>query len=297
MLKTAKKILWLAVNQLAQRASRNYIAGAKLEDAQRVSTHLNKLGYWVTLGYWDSENDDLTVVTDAYHSSIEHLASLAGKNYLSIKLPAINFDHGKFQELLAKSQESNIPLHFDSLAPENANHNYAFAMKYANQSSYGIGCTLPARWQRSIADADIVSQLELNVRVVKGQWKDPDYPDLDARSAYLNIINRLAGKLCHVRVATHDLELAKKSLAILKEKNTYCELELLYGLPINGLVALANQLNIPVRIYIAFGHAYLPYALSSISKHPYMVWKLFKEAYKSDYISTFKECTSNNNVR
>ena len=199
-----------------------------------------------------------------------------------------------YAELLNSCQRNGIPLHFDSTGPEHASRLYSFIQDQNRMSLHDIGCTLPGRWRRSIADADLTNRLGLNVRVVKGQWKDPQAPDLDARAGYMQVIRQLAGKARCVRVATHDLSLATAALTCLLKQKTYCELELLYGLPMEQLVSLAERLNVPVRIYVAFGHPYLPYALSGLRKNPKMILPLVKEAFRRDYLLSIPVCSTNN---
>lgn len=294
MINQTKKLLRSVIDAIARKASRNYIAGPNLEDAQRVSRYLSNRGYWVTQGYWDDGSDAPEQVVDTYLSAIDQLRELDGENYLSLKIPALHYNAEMYKTVLTKSRQSHIPIHFDSLAPEHVNRTQTFIKEHTEAPLHDIGYTLPGRWERSIKDADLVNELGLNVRVVKGQWEDPDYPNRDPRSGFLKVIDRLAGKASCVRVATHDTSLANDALSRLKATNTPCELELLYGLPITNLVSIADELDVPVRIYIAFGHAYLPYAISSLRKQPAMILKLIKEAYKQNYLSSFPVCTSNN---
>ncbi len=291
-----KKILHSAVGVVVKRASRNYIAGPTLGDAQRVSRYLVNHGYWVTQGYWDSGGEDPLQVRDICLAALEQLTGLRGNNYLSLKVPALHYNPEMYKTLLATSHKSRVPVHFDSLAPEHAERIYRFIREHTKTPLEDIGCTLPGRWRRSIEDADLVNDLGLNVRVVKGQWQDPDDPQRDPRSGYLEVIERLAGKARCVRVATHDAALARKALSRLRAADTRCELELLYGLPVTNLVTIAAELNVPVRIYVGFGHAFLPYALSSLGKQPGIILKLLKEACKQNYLSSFPVCTSNSTV-
>ncbi|MBT8081311.1 MAG: proline dehydrogenase, partial [Gammaproteobacteria bacterium] len=150
----------------------------------------------------------------------------------------------------------------------------------------------PGRWPRSVDDVDIVTRLGLDVRVVKGQWLDPQAPDHDARQGYLDVVGRLAGAARKVRVATHDHELASASIAMLKRAGTDCELELLYGLPIGQLAELAVSTDTPVRFYVAFGHAYLPYALGSLKRNPRLILRLLREAMKRNYLASIPDLTS-----
>jgi proline dehydrogenase len=110
------------------------------------------------------------------------------------------------------------------------------------------------------------------VRVVKGQWEDPDNPKLDMRRGFLEVIDELAGKAVHVAVATHDPPLAREAVRRLKKAGTSCELELIYGLPMNAVMQVATEHQLPVRLYVPYGKSYMPYALSHLRKNPRVVW-------------------------
>jgi len=293
MISTIKRIVWSVINYFVTKVSLNYIAGPVQGDAQRISKFLLERGYWVSQGYWDGAKDSPSYVYEKYMNALSELAELNGKNYLSIKIPSLGFDTEKYHALSNKSRELGVPIFFDSLQPEHATHTHSFIKDETNKPLHDTGCTLPARWRRSIDDAALMKKLEVNVRVVKGQWEDPDKPIKDVNINYLKIIDELSGSTQHVRVATHDLSLAREALERLKASGTQCELELLYGLPVAPLVSIANELNVPVRIYIAFGHAYLPYAIESFIKRPKMIIPFLKELVKGNYLSSFPECKSN----
>ena len=138
------------------------------------------------------------------------------------------------------------------------------------------GCTLPARWRRSLRDADEAVDLGLRVRIVKGQWADAGaetkLPDLEIRERFLAIVRALAGRARRVVVATHDPALARPALECLRAAGTACELELLFGLPVRSLLPVARAAGVPVRFYVPYGHAWLPYCLSQARQHPRILW-------------------------
>lgn len=286
----APGLLSSAAGAVVRRASRHYVAGPGLEDAQHLSGYLAGQGYWIAQGYWDGAGDTPQGVRDLYLGALEQLARLGGDNYLSLKIPALGFDPELYEPVLAQSRRLGVGLHFDSLAPEHAGRIDRFIRERHAGALTGIGCTLPGRWRRSVADAEAACDLGLTVRVVKGQWEDPERR-IDPRAGCMQLIARLAGRAPCVRVATHDMPLARAALRRLRAHDTRCELELLYGLPqVPELVALAMEMAVPVRIYVAFGHACLPYALSSLRKNPATVLKLLKEACRRDYLSSFPPC-------
>jgi hypothetical protein len=149
----------------------------------------------------------------------------------------------------------------------------------------------------------------VRVRVVKGQWACPDavigaagvvgvvgdsmargkadaVADAAAAAAvlradYLALVKHLAGRASAVAVATHDASLARESLALLKAAGTPCELELLCGLPRRECMAVARELGVPIRLYIPFGQAWLPYALDQAVRSPKMLWWMVRDTFNA----------------
>jgi proline dehydrogenase len=282
-----RAVLRAAFHAFVARVSRNYIAGPSLSDARRIGEELSRRGYWLTLGYWDSAKDAPGAILDTYLASLDALAGFAGHNYLSLKIPALRYDPAGFSTLLARSRERRVPLMFDALEVDQADPTLDFVARETDPSRSEIGVVLPGRWRRSLGDAERAISLGLVVRVVKGQSPDPGDPDRDPARGYLEVVRALAGRAKCVRVASHNPTVAGESLRILAAAGTPCELELLYGLPVGSQVKLAVALGVPVRVYIAFGHAFLPYALASMRRHPGAMLRLLREALRGDCLSTF----------
>jgi hypothetical protein len=78
------------------------------------------------------------------------------------------------------------------------------------------------------------------LRIVKGEWADPQADPADAGAAFLALVRSLAGRASPVAVATHDPALARRALGVLVEAGTPCELEQLRGLPRARTMAVAR---------------------------------------------------------
>lgn len=263
---------------VVRRAAGRYIAGDQLTDAQRVRETLARRGLAATIGYWDADGEHPRQVADQYLAGLDLLPGPSGEDYLSIKLPSLGEEGRLLDEVVQRAVERGGRLHFDALAPDQADRTRAVVE--ALQSRYPaarLSFTLPGRWRRSVADADWVVDRKLPVRVVKGQWEDPADPHRDLRQGYLEVIDRLAGRAVHVSVATHDVPLAAEALRRLREAGTPCDLELLYGLPMRASLRQARRLQVPVRVYIPYGAAYLPYAVSRLRKNPAIAMWLVKD--------------------
>lgn len=263
---------------LAARAAHAYVAGPEVEDALRIGLQLAQRGFATTLGFWDGPGDSPAWVADKYQAAVESLSIGDHDSYLSIKLPALGGSKYLLADVLRCAAESRVRIHFDSLAPEDADAMWAAAVAAASADNVTISCSIPGRWGRSLADVDAAVAAGIIPRVVKGQWADPAYDETDLRRSFLKTIELLAGRAPHVAVATHDAPLARDALRCLRASGTSCELELLYGLPERAVLAVAESEGVRVRFYVPYGKAYLPYCLGQMRRQPRLLWWLMRDA-------------------
>jgi proline dehydrogenase len=262
---------------LSTTASAAYVAGPELQDAITAIDKFSRQGATSTIGYWDSGEEAPKAVADTYLAALAAIEQTGSNSYLSIKAPALGLSSSLVKEVVLCGHEAGIGIHFDSLGLDAVDRTFELIGEAA-QSFSRVGCTLPGRWHRSTADVETIVDLGIRVRVVKGQWADPDDPNIDLRSGYLATIDKLAGRATHVAVATHDPLLAAESLRRLQAAGTSCELELLFGLPMNAVRKVAAQAGVKVRVYIPYGESYLPYALSQVRKKPQILWWVMRDA-------------------
>jgi len=283
ILAEARRVASHCLLPLARRAAKAYVSGELLEDALRVSEQFNQRGLGVCLAYWDSETDVPREVANEYLAGID---ALAGREhgYLSIKVPSLDYSRELLSEILAQAQSNKVRLHFDAVALDSADQSRAL-FDWALESGAELSYTLPGRWARSVQDAAWAIERGVVVRVVKGQWADPSEPKRDLQDGFLEVIDALAGRARHVAVATHDLRLASEAVNRLRTAGTSCEIELLYGLPMRRSLQLADWLAVGVHVYVPYGKAYLPYALSKMRSNPRMAWWLLRDALTAQYSS------------
>lgn len=273
-------MIWSAWEAAAKHAGKAYIAGPELDDAMSTCRRLLGQGVGGTICFWNVESDPPNRIVEAYISALAVLASQKMDCYLSIKLPALKYDVVLLNAVLEQARHANTLVHFDSL--EHATADQTFSMIATAVRSYPhLGCTLPGRWQRSLTDANLAVDLGLHVRVVKGEWPDPQHVEIDPRVGFLNVIDRLAGRARFVAVATHDPELGRTALQRLRQAGTPCSLELLYGLPVKPALKVASECDVPVRVYVPFGHGWLPYSLSHARRNPRVLWWMFRDLFSS----------------
>lgn len=272
-----RKALWAGWMPLAHFAGRRYIAGATVGEAVQTSRTLAGQNFASTVCYWNGEQDEPELVARHYLDILDALATAKLNSYLSIKATALHYSRAWLSQIAERATAANVRLHFDAMWPDSAEPTFAL-LEELRARQINLSCTLPGRWQRSLRDAERVNKWQIPVRVVKGQWADPEHPDIDLRAGYLAVIERLAGRAAHVAVATHDPELAAAALERLTKAGTSCELELLFGLPTRGVLRVARAAGVPVRMYIPFGAAWAPYCLSQARRNPRILWWVLRDA-------------------
>lgn len=278
MLSSVKRLLSPWFYKFVAKASRRYVAGLNFSDATKTGRVIQDKGYLTSFAYWNADTDTPEEVAAEYQHEIDWLAEESRTGYLSIKAPAFQFDGNLCHDLLLYANQKGIAIHFDSLSHEDAEKTFALIKNECSTNAVGTGCSLPGRWNRSIEDAQFAIDHNIIVRVVKGQWPDPVAPDLDPAAGFLDIVRKLSGKAPLVRIATHDPGLARDSIEILHSSGTACELELLYGLPVTRILPLIAETGVRVRMYIPYGHAWVPYSIDQLRRKPRMLGWLIRDA-------------------
>jgi len=263
-----------AVRYALPRQVERITPGPDAAAAAGICGRLRQRGFAATLGHFPGSRDTPASVVDANLALIAALRAAPGGAYLSIKMPPLGFDAVRLHAIADAAAAARLPLLFDAHAPHQADATLAlWGEVLAGQP--GTGCALPARWRRSRADAERLAPGTARIRVVKGEWADPDWPDADIEAGYLALVATLAGRSGTVAVATHRPSLAERALALLLEAGTPCELEQLRGLPMRRTVTIARRFGVPVRVYVPFGPGWLPYAVDKALARPYLpAWML-----------------------
>lgn len=260
---------------LLQRVARDHVGGETIDDAMSVARHLAGEDTATTLGFWDAPEDVGRPAVDTYLSVIRRLADSGLDSYVSIKPPALRFDLGHAVEVAAAAARAGLRVHCDShgVAAAEPSHAMEQAM-LAQLPATKLSTTLPGRWSRSLADAEWAIDRGMAVRVVKGQWPDPADPKRDLRAGFLEVIDRLAGRVRHVGVATHDVWLAAEAISRLRAAGTPCELELLFGRPRAQPLKWAHDNGVRVRAYVPFGKGYIPSAVGILVHNPRLALRI-----------------------
>jgi proline dehydrogenase len=238
--------------------------------AARRCRKLDRAGLASALGYFQSAEARPEDIVAANVAAAGLLAGRSGDVYLSVKAPPLAFDPARLRRIADAAAAADMILMFDAHAPGDADRTLKAVSDLLGEFP-GTGFALPARWLRSRGDAAAFRDSSARIRLVKGEWADPNWRGQDVEASYLALAARLAGRAAPVAVATHDPDLAERALALLLAAGTPCELEQLRGLPARRTTAVARRLGVPVRVYVPFGPGWWPYALDKALARPYLL--------------------------
>lgn len=188
---------------------------------------------------------------------------------LAIKASPLYFDKDNLRAVAGPAGAAGMTVMFDALTHAQAGETVELA-EWMTGEFPAVGIAISARWRRSAADAARFRDAPVRIRLVKGEWADPEYDAADVEKAYLDLTRALAGRRAPVGVASHDPVLAELALRILREAGTPCELEQLRGLPGHRTRNVAKALGVPVRLYWPFGPGWWPYAAEKLLERPYL---------------------------
>ena len=252
------------------------VPGPGPRSATRRCRTLHRNGLAATVGYFQSGNSRPEEIVAANTAVAGLLADRSGDVYLSVKAPPLAFDAAHLRRVAEAAAAAGMALMFDAHAPKDADRTLAAVADLLGEYPR-TGFALPARWRRSLADAARFRETPARIRVVKGEWADPEWEGRDVDSDYAGLVASLAGRAAPVAVATHDPGLAEHALKLLLESGTPCELEQLRGLPSRRTVAIARRLGVPVRVYVPFGPGWWGYALDKALARPYLLSWMIKD--------------------
>jgi proline dehydrogenase len=264
---------WLG--PVRRRRWQAYGVGPSLDDALQASRRLASYGIASTVGYSSQAGEGARRTADVHLAAFDALASGELDGYVSVKLSTLDFDPGLLTELDAAAARSGRRLHLDALAPETVDPTWRLLEEAPRAGQ--LGMSFPGRWRRSADDAQRAAELGLVVRVVKGQWKHGADGDVDPAEGFLDVIDRLCGRARAVAVGTHDAGLLTEAVGRLRAAGTPCEVELLYGLPFRAPALAARQMDVPIRVYVPYGHIAATYGVADIRRTPAALWWLAQD--------------------
>jgi proline dehydrogenase len=256
------------------------VSPKNLPEGLDVCRVLHGHGIPSTLGKFSKDGDDPAQIVHEYRMASEALKSTSAGDrfYLSLKPPALGFDVEHATAIVATALQNGHGVHFDSHDHHLTDPTIRLLEQVMDQNGWPndmagrwrFGLTLPARWKRSVADAGWVAEKGVRARLTKGEFKSIGSSDeRDPLKGFLALVDRLAGNVPEIAVATHDYALAREAIGRCKRARSSVQLELLFGMPTGEMIALSREMEVPVRFYVPYGDTLLIYGIRRFLANPH----------------------------
>lgn len=266
---------------VVQRLSSRYIAGPALDDAIRVVRKLNAKGKMATidvLGEDVTNPDEARAIAGQYHDVLARIDDEGLDANISIKLTGLGLElDGQLvrENLEAVVQDATARGNFVRIDMEDSSTTDQTLELYRALHGDGydnLGVVLQAYLRRTLADIPGLA----NVRICKGIYVEPEsiaFREFEAvRANYLRCLEALVEQDSYVAIATHDEELIRAALRIVRSaglgRDRY-EFQMLLGVRperADELVADGHR----VRVYVPYGTHWYEYSVRRLQENPKM---------------------------
>ncbi|MED4227425.1 proline dehydrogenase [Neobacillus cucumis] len=288
-----------SANKLAKKyglrfgASR-FVAGESIKSAIEAVKRLNSEGKVVTL---DHLGEFVYTEEEALESAAMCIQTLdaineAGVNSnLSLKMTSLGLDISKelcmknMRKILDRAKLHNNFVRIDM-------EDYAHCQisidiyKELRKEYDNVGLVIQAYLFRTEQDIADLNQLNANLRLVKGAYKEsptaafPEKNDVDEN--YKKIIKQHLLNGNYTAIATHDETMIEYTKAVVSKhqipKNQF-EFQMLYGICEDIQSRLVSE-GFKVRVYVPYGDDWFGYFMRRLAERPANVWFVLKNLLK-----------------
>lgn len=273
--------------------ARRFIAGEALGEALQAITPFSRAGRPIILNHL-GENvatpDEARKSRDSYVQILRSLHEAGIDGNIAVKLTQLGLDFDRQLCLslaheiaaAAAAMHKNIEIDMEGSAYTDATLQL-FKQVQAEHGNAGVA--IQAYLRRSQADLEKLASsnpaLKSKVRLVKGAYLEPASIAFQKKSQvdanYRKLLDQLLGQLllpnagfgC-VAIATHDpalVDYASAKIQRLRLSASQYEFQMLLGIR-RDLQQRVVSLGHPLRIYVPFGEAWVPYFMRRLSERP-----------------------------
>jgi proline dehydrogenase len=274
-----------------RRSVRRFWPGERVEDALVAAQELKRQGIntiLTALGENLTHAEEAEEVTQHYLEVFDKVAAAGLDAHVSVKPTQLGLDLDRamcernLDRLLERAEQRNNFLWIDMEGSPYVDPTIEL-YKRARAQSPRVGIAIQAYLYRSPKDIESLIPLGPTVRIVKGAYLEPPaiaYPKKsDVDEAFFKLCTRLmapdaqqTGSLVHI--ATHDVALADRLLAYIRQQNvpkSSYEFAMLYGIQRNQQLKLARD-GQRLRVLISYGEYWFPWYMRRLAERPANVW-------------------------
>jgi proline dehydrogenase len=277
---------------------RRFMPGEQFDDALTAGKQQHELGIntiFTKLGENLTRAEEFEEVTQHYLDAYDKIAAAGIDGQVSVKPTQLGLDLDRalcernMDRLLERAEQRNNFLWIDMEGSPYVDPTIELYTR-ARAQSPRVGVAIQAYLYRSPKDIESLIPLGPTVRIVKGAYLEPPaiaYPKKsDVDEAFFKLCTRLmapdaqqTGSLVHI--ATHDVALADRLLAYIRQQNvpkSSYEFAMLYGIQRNQQLKLARD-GQRLRVLISYGEYWFPWYMRRLAERPANVWFVLRTMF------------------
>ena len=269
--------------------ARRFIAGEALDEALQAIAPFSRAGRPIILNHL-GENvatpDEARRARDTYVQILRSLTDADIDGNIAVKLTQLGLDFDRQMCLsltheiaaAAATMRKSIEIDMEGSAYTDATLQ---TFKEVHREHGNAGLAIQAYLRRSQADVDRLAPLRPKIRLVKGAYREPPFIAFQKKSEvdanYRKLLDQLLGQVllpnsgcgC-VAIATHDptlVDYANAKIQRLRLSASQYEFQMLLGIRRDLQQKIISEGH-PLRVYVPFGEAWVPYFMRRLSERP-----------------------------
>lgn len=295
--------LFMAKNKFLNRMAKKYglrfgasrfVAGETLVSALDVIKALNRQGMMVTvdhLGEFVYNEEEANMMAQHCIDALEGIARENVNANLSLKMTSMGLDISRelclanMRRILdvAKKHQNFVRIDMEDYA----HLEMTLDIYYELRNDFdNVGLVIQAYLYRSADDVQKLSELNTNLRLVKGAYKesaDVAYPDKkDVDENFKKLIELQLSNGNYAGVATHDEAIIEHTKQFVKQHHIpldQFEFQMLYGIRTELQKQLVEE-GYRMRVYVPYGNDWYGYFMRRLAERPANVAFVLKGMFK-----------------
>lgn len=277
--------------------ARKFVAAETLEQTLPVAIEVRKRGLRTTLDLLGEYINDPQLATRAKNEYIKLVRSIDAadgsidKN-ISIKLSMLgqkidkSFCMDNLHELLTVARDTGTFIRLDMEGTDVTESTLSIFEQVFPDYRKNVGIVLQAYLKRTAEDVVRMCDLQAQVRLCKGAYREPvnlAFQDMSSiREHFLEHMETLISKGNFPGIATHDDILIDATKIFVRSNNipsdTF-EFQMLYGIRPETQSAIAAE-GFGMRVYLPFGNMWFPYFYRRLRERKENVWFVLKNMFR-----------------
>lgn len=298
-----KVLLSVSGNRLVERLALRYgrklaakfIAGSSLEEALDEIERLNGNGIMVTLDHLGEGIKQLSEAAgyrEEYVRLINGIARRKVNSNVSLKPTQMGLAldpeacYSNIRDIVAEAKRHNNFVRIDMEDSPYTQATIDIVLRLHGEGLTNVGTVIQAYLLRSRADVRQLIEAGVNLRLVKGAYKEPASVAYQQMSEVIDnfktLIQMHLDQGVYTAIASHDdriINWVKEYAHKNGIKASAFEFQMLYGLRMNDQAQLARE-GYRIRCYMPYGSMWYPYYTRRLAEKPSNLWMVVKNMFK-----------------